>query len=179
MKFHVAWSSVINQNITLRAAVLGLSACCLCLTIAAVRLAVRQPLLIERECLSRVVTPVNTQVTPQEIDNFVHFVIPKRFDSDAVDSAVVLSSDEESFRNREQEELSKKSMSQRVVVVSVKEEGTNVTVDTDRILTIGKLRTALAFPLQISLSTTDRTSANPYGLVLKRVSQLKEEELKK
>lgn len=179
MKFTTAWASVLSQNVTLRASIAVLGVCTLVLSISTVKMALRDPLIIERECISKSRQPTSTKHTPSEVDTFVRMALTKRFDSDAVDAQVVLSTEENSFRGKEQDELAKRSMAQRILVNGMKVNGSDVTVDADRLISIGKVKSVIPFPVTVSLSTTDRTPANPYGLVIRRVSQIKQEESSK
>jgi hypothetical protein len=113
-----------------------------------------------------------------EIEGFVRMALSKRFDSDAMDFQLVLSTEESSFRVKEQSELAKRSITQRVIVNGLKVNGSNVSVDADRLFAVGKIKSVLPFPIVVNLSTTDRTPGNPYGLLLKGVSQSKQEETK-
>jgi hypothetical protein len=176
MKFTTAWANVLTQNLTLRAGVLLLALCALVFSISTVRLALRDPIVIERECFSKAMTPMSTKHTSAEIDAFIRVAIGKRFDSDATDYQVYLSDAESGFRGKEQTELSKRGMSQRIIVNSTKVDGSNVTVDADRLIAVGKIKSVLPLPVTVNISTTDRTAANPYGLVMRRVSQIKQEE---
>lgn len=176
MKFTVAWANVISQNITLRAVVGILTLCSIFFSIALARMAVREPLIIERECFSKTATPVSSKHTDKELETFIRVAIPLRFDSKASDYRGYLSDDELTFRIKEQDDLTKKGMSQRVVVNAVKVEKDTFTIDADRIFSVGKVRSALSFPLVVELLSTGRTGSNPYGLILRRVKQVTEKE---
>ncbi len=176
MKFTVAWANVISQNITLRIVVGVLTLCSLFFSIALARLAIREPLIIERECFSRTLNSSNGKHNDKEIENFIRVAIPLRFDSKTSDYRSYLSDDEISFRMKEQDDMIKKGMIQRVLVTNIKIEKDLFTVDTDRIFSLGKVRSALSFPLTVELLSVTRTASNPYGLILKRVKQVVEKE---
>jgi hypothetical protein len=175
MKLTTAWSNVVSQNLTLRATVLILGLCSLVFSITTVRLAVRDPLIIDRECVSKAVTSANAKHSSPEIDGFVRMALGKRFETGAADSEVFLSDEENGFRAKEQDELSKRNVTQRLIINSLKIDGSTVNIDSDRILSIGKIKSAIAFPLVVTLSTVDRSTANPYGLSIRRVAQAKPE----
>jgi hypothetical protein len=139
----------------------------------------RDPLVIERECITRQVRPVSAKVTAEEIERFARFVIPKRFDSDATDSGSFLTPAELATRAKELDELSGKGMLQHVIVNSVKVDGSVVLVDADRLLSFCKLRSALPLQLKLALATTDRSPGNPYGLLLEDATTVIEEGNKK
>lgn len=176
MKYTVAWANALSQNSILKATVgvLLVSTFIFCLT--TVKLAVKGPFIIERECYSRTLTTADSKHSQTEMEQFIKVALPKRFDSDGADFRSVLSEDEIQFRAKEQEDLSKKGVSQRVNITSVKMEGSSATVEADRVLSAGKIRSALFFPLKVTLATTSRTPSNPYGLILKRVSQVQVED---
>lgn len=178
MKLINAWSQVTSQNVTLRFVICCLAICTFALAVCSVRLALKDPLVIERECFSRMLTPADPKHTAAEIENFIRVALPKRFDTRAQDAFAFLSPEERNFRNREQDDLSKKGITQRCFVNTVKVDGNAVTVDADRVISVGKIKSALAFPLTVTLASTDRTPANPYGLVLQRVSAINTEENK-
>jgi hypothetical protein len=104
--------------------------------------------------------------------------LSKRFDSKVLAPQYFLSSEEQGFRLREQDELKTRGVTQRVITNEIKVEGDNVSVDSDRILSSVSIRSAVSFPLVLSLSQTDRTQENPYGLLLSRVTQPKSKEAK-
>lgn len=174
MRFTTAWASVLSQNVTLKVVVLILAMCSIVLSIAAAKLALREPLLIERGCFTKTIGTTDTKHTGAEIEGFAKAALAKRFDTDAQGFKEFLADDEVSYRNKEQDELSKKGMTQRVLVNSVKINGSSLTVEADRILSLGKIRSALIFPLHITIGTTERTDGNPYGLIIKQVSPIQE-----
>lgn len=176
MKFTNAWANVISQNITLRLVVGVLTLCSLFFCIALARLSVREPLVIERGCFSNVAAPSSGKHTDLEIENFLREAVPMRFDSKAADFRAFLSDDELVFRIKEQEELSKKGMTQKVIVNGTKIEKDTFTIDADRLFSIGKVRSALPFPLAVDLRSVNRTASNPYGLILKRVMPITDKE---
>ena len=78
----------------------------------------------------------------------------------------------EEIKNRENEqtELKRREIKQRLVVNTVKKQGDDYFVDADRILSVGQIRSAFQMPLTVSVAKNSRTSGNPYGLVLVKVS---------
>lgn len=180
MKFTAAWVEVLNQNLILKAVAGTLAICSLVVSIAAARLALKEPLIIERGCYSEVAYPIDSKHTTAEIEAFVKTAIPARFDTQAADPIGIffLSDEEFQFRKKEQEELSKKGLSQKVIVASVKVEESKVLVEADRIIGAAKMRSAVYFPLVVELRSISRSPKNSYGLILKRVSEAKTEESK-
>ncbi len=172
MKFSTAWANILTENHLLKATVALLGLVTIIFSVGLARLAVRQPLLLERECGTRYVSPVDLKHSNREIDYFIKTALPMRFDTDAVDYKSVLSDDEVGFRVREQDELKKKQIIQRVLINSIKADGDSYVVDTDRILSTGKIRSALQLVVRVQLASVSRTQTNPYGLIMKRASQV-------
>lgn len=176
MKFTEAWIEVINQNNLLKAALAVSTVCTFVLCVTVVQLALRDPLVIERECYSRTVAPATTKQTAAEIEGFVRFALPRRFDTEAVDSRVLLGEEEFAYRLKEQDDLARKGMKQKVFPSEVKVTEKGVEVQADRILSVGAIRSNVPFALNVQVTATSRTPANPYGLVIQRVSQTNKEE---
>ncbi|MGK5085322.1 hypothetical protein WDW37_18710 [Bdellovibrionota bacterium FG-1] len=176
MKFTHAWAATSAQNVTLKVGLVALGICTLALTITTARLALKEPLVIERGCLSRTVslTPGN-QHSATEIETFVREAITQRFNSDWAPQPGFLSPDEEAQRLAEQKELSARGMTQKVIVNGVKSSNDTVTLDADRLISVGSIRSAFLFSLTLTLASTPRSESNPYGLMLIKISQPKGE----
>lgn len=171
MRFTNAWSAVLSQNIALRTMLITLSICLGLVTILAVKMGFEEPIVIERGCYAKVATKGSSERTGEEIEAFLKIALSQRFDSGVQTSSEVLSQDEISFKKQEQQELSSKNMLQKVIVNSVKVSGAEAKIEADRVISVGQIRTALSFPLTISIGTTSRSESNPYGLYVNRVSQ--------
>lgn len=174
MKYTVAWANVLTENSVLKVTVVGLFVAVFIFMFATVKLSLRAPFIVDRACYSKVATPGDNKHTIGETEQFVRVAVEKRFNTEAQDFRALLSEDEVQFRFREQEDLAKKGIVQRIVVGNVKIEGTNAIVDSDRILAAGKVRSALFFPIKVTLASTDRSEGNPYGLILRKASQIQE-----
>jgi hypothetical protein len=176
MRFTAVWTRTLTQNVTLRVLLIALTVTTLVLAASTVRLAVREPLVVERGCATTAARTGPAKRTNEEIDAFVRLALAKRFDTKATEAQLFVSPEEYGFRLKEQQELKARGISQRVIVNDVSLQGTAVKVDADRLLSAPNLRTAVTFPLTLDLAQTDRTETNPYGLVLSRVSQTKTKE---
>ena len=108
--------------------------------------------------------------TSVEIEAFVKEALRHRFDTDATPNAEFLSVDEFRLRAKEQDELQRRQMRQRVLVNGVTKNGDAITVDSDRLISVGTIRSAFTFPLTLTISSVTRSEANPYGLVLVKVT---------
>src|SRR3954471_22887364 len=102
MRLITAWTDVLNQDLTLRIVILLMSACTFLFAVTTLRLALRDPLVIERECLTVARAHSSAKHTAGEIESFIRVSIPKRFDSDALDVSEMLSPQEKAYRDREQ-----------------------------------------------------------------------------
>lgn len=174
MRFTTAWARVITENITLKVILIALSIVTVVLCVVTSQLALREPLIVERACQTKAIQAGSTKHTSQEIEAFLKEALALRFNSDAVASRDLLSNDEFGFKVQEQKSFEQKNIKQRVIVVAVDNTKNPVVVDTDRILSVGTIRSAFAFPLAVRLSTVQRTESNPYGLLLEKVDQVKE-----
>jgi hypothetical protein len=108
------------------------------------------------------------------MEQFIKSSLEKRFNTEAQDVRAYIAEEEVQYRFKEQEDLAKKGITQKLIVNSIKVEGSTATVDSDRIMSAGKVRSALFFPLKVTLASSDRTASNPYGLTLRKVSQIQE-----
>jgi hypothetical protein len=175
MKFHLAWADVISQNVLLKFVIFALTLCLLGFGLATLKLSLREPLLIERACITQsVYRAANTEHTETEIRSFLEIALSQRFDTESVADTSLISETEKLNRKKEQEELKNLGMRQRVLVnpESVQIQGAIVRLDVDRLIKTATLRMDLLFPLVLKLASTERTSSNPYGLTLQNASSL-------
>jgi hypothetical protein len=178
MRFNIAWAAVAAQNVTLKVGVVALSLVSIALAITTARLSFREPILIERGCMTRVLDPGSTAHSNAEIETFTREAVRQRFNSDATPIPDYIAADELVARARELKELGTRSMTQFVAVRGLKVNGNTVTIDADRLISIAQIRSAFLFPLTVTVATTARTENNPFGLQLVKVEQPKQEERK-
>ena len=178
MRFTEFWAELLSQNNALKWGLVSVSILSITLATGLISMATKEPLIIERGCFDKALNPVSAKQTDEEVERFVRVALAKRFDTDAQDAQVFLAADEYATRQKEVEDFSKKGMSQRVIVNTVKVGEKSVVVDADRIISIGKIRSALPLPLILKLKTTDRSNGNPYGLVLSDATLVSAEEKK-
>ncbi|MGE4107745.1 MAG: hypothetical protein AB7F66_11060 [Bacteriovoracia bacterium] len=175
MRFSQAWAKVSSQNVTLRTALLALSIAFTALSIVAIKAALKDPLLIERSCYSTVIVSGTEARTPSEIESFIREALSQRFNTESNALSEYLSLDEMKNREQEQSEFKRREMRQRIVINAITQNGSVVSVDSDRLITVGSIRSAFSFPLQVSVSSVTRTTSNPYGLILTKVSPTSKE----
>lgn len=178
MRFSTAWARVAAQNVTLKVATVTLAIVANVQLIAIFGLLSRKPIVIERACYSQSLTVKNTEPTKDEIKSFLLEALPMRFDSDGYLKEGFLAIEELSNREKEQASLKQRQMAQRIIISMITVEGKNITAKADRLVSIGKIKSALSFTLKISLQQTNRTESNPYGLVIESISQIEEKENK-
>ena len=175
MRFPNAWALVARENVALKWATTSLALVCVALATILAFEASTPPVVIERGCISRELKSAQVAATAAEVEAFVKEALSQRFDSDSTASPAFLSLDELAARERDVRELENRKMRQRVLVNAVKRDGDHALVDADRLISVGAIRSALVFPLALTLGSVSRTEANPYGLVLIRVEPKKSE----
>ncbi len=169
MRFHVALDSLEKENQILRFSVIGLLVLSVVLCSGILYASMKDPLIIERACFSKSLSLANANPTKEETASFLEIALRERFDSENQDSRY-LTADQLTARVREQAELSKQKLTQKVIVnkVEVTEDGT-ISIDADRFISTGDVRTVLRFPLKVEIAKVTRSDANPYGLLLTNV----------
>lgn len=175
MKFASAWAEIAKQNLTLKVAIASLSFCSALLAIVSLKLALREPLVVERSCFNRALKTVDPRRTKEEIEAFVRIALEMRFNTDAKAANEMIANAEVVNRTQEQKELASRQIRQRLVINSVGVEDSDVTVEADRLLTVGSIRSALPMSLKVRVESQERTDSNPYGLILTNVKQAKTE----
>ena len=135
----------------------------------------KDPLIIERGCDSKIAEIQSSSQTKEEIENFIKIALSTRFDSDLKnDPALYLMENLQTVRNKEQADLKNKGIDQRVIVRSIKFDQSKYIVEADRLISIGKIRTAVPLDLIVDISSKVRSVSNPYGLILTFVDQIKD-----
>lgn len=174
MKFTTAWAEIASQNVTLKFTVGALSICCIVLAFTLIKLALKDPLILDRGCATLVSSLSDAKHTDQEIRSFVGLALQERYDSMGAVSHY-LSDAELAKREQEQKNLSEKKIVQRIFVNSVIIEKDLILVQADKLLSVGNIRSAFMFPIKAQIKRTDRGEANPYGLILNDVTPVKVE----
>lgn len=169
MRFTEAWANVARENTLVKVVALVLAATTLTLGVVSAKLSLKTPIIIERACFPRVASLGTQAATAQEVESFIREAVTQRFDTNAAVQSEYFSLEELKTRDQEQAELKRREMKQRVTVEGVAKSGDFITVEADRILSVGTIRSAFAFPLKITIEPTTRTEGNPYGLVLTKV----------
>lgn len=166
MRFHVALDSLEKENQVLRYSVLGLLLLSVVLCSGILYASLKDPLVIERACYSKSVQLAGASATKEEVAGFLDLALKARFDSEVQDSRY-LTAEQLTTRAREQSELAKQKLTQKVFVngVTTAADG-SLLIDADRFIATGDVRTVLRFPLKVEIARINRSEANPYGLLL-------------
>lgn len=176
MRFSQAWSHIATQNNVLRIATLFVCATSFIAILLLIKLAMKEPLIIERSCFNSALESKNINQTPQETENFIREALNQRLNSDALLNSDYFSLDELRSRENELLEFKKRDIKQKIFVNSIQSKNGNYIVDIDRLLVAGTIRSAFQVSLLVSISQTPRSNSNPYGLVVIKIQQNKPEE---
>lgn len=166
MKYTEAWASVSSQNSILKGAVVSLSLVTVVLALVTIKTSFEESVVIERGCFTTLANTVNSKHTLPEITQFLKMSLSQRFDSDVQPVDHIVAFDELALRNTEQKELESRNIFQRVIINGVEETPEGFKVDTDRIISVGDVRSAFRFTLIAKIESVSRSLSNPYGLIL-------------
>jgi hypothetical protein len=155
----------------------------LCLSIVSLTFAIflaldvsKEPIIVERACETKLLASASSSQTKDEIEAFVKEGVALRFNTQVTrDPAAFMVQDLFVSRVKEQDELKKSGIDQRVIVRSTRLDGDKFVVEADRLVAVGKVRSAIPIVLFAKISSKGRSLTNPYGLVLISVDQQKEE----
>lgn len=178
MRFTTAWAKVAAQNVTLKVATVIMAVVTIVQLVIISGLASRDPIVIERSCFSRAIASKSPEPNKDEIKAFLLEALPMRFDSDGYFKEGFLSLEESAARDKEQTTLKQRQMNQRIIISNVVFSEKDVVVLADRLVSIGKIKSALPLNLKITLQQTNRTEANPYGLIISSITQIEDKENK-
>lgn len=176
MRFSTAWAKTASQNVTLKVATVTLTVICLAQLSVITGLSFKDPIVIERACYSKIAKAKNPEPTQDEIAAFITETLPIRFDSNSILKDGVLAIEETIAREKEMVTLKSRQMTQRVLVTNVKFEGQDILVQTDRLISVGKIKTILPLNLKVTVQQTTRSESNIYGLIISSISQIEEKE---
>ncbi len=166
MKYTEAWATVSSQNSILKGAVISLSLVTIVLSLVTIKTSFEEPIVIERGCYTTFANTVKSKHTLAEITQFLKMSLSQRFDSDVQPVDHIVAFDELALRNTEQKEFQSRNILQRVFINGVEETPDGFRVDTDRIISVGDVRSAYRFTLIAKVESVPRSLSNPYGLIL-------------
>lgn len=175
MRFLSAWEGISNQNTVLKLIVAALTISLVTVAGALAFSTQKPPLVIERACFSKAAKTQVATLTKNEIEVFFRLAVEKRFNTNAGETESYLSLMQRELRRIEQDELKNRGMKQLVFVNQVKVDGEKISLDCDRLISVGEVRSALPFRLSAKIETVERTEINPYGLVLTEIENINKE----
>lgn len=178
MKFTTAWAKTAAQNVTLKIATMVLAVISVIQLFVIGGLATRDLPVVERGCFSRPLQAKPLDPTKNEIEAFLIEALPMRFDSNGYLKNGFLSIEETVSREKEQATLKQREIRQKIIIQDVKNEGKEILITADRLLSVGKIKSALTLNLKVIVQQSNRTESNPYGLILSSVIQIEEKEEK-
>ena len=179
MKYTEAWASVVSQNFSLKLVSTILGIVSIVLGMINLKLSFKDAVIIERGCSSRAIQPIKDDHSKSEIEYFLREALSQRFDTQVQASDGLLSPDELKLRDQEQKEFSSRNMKQRVILNSVTESSEGFKLETDRIISVGDVRSAFKFSLLVKLESKVRSLSNPYGLLIVSTKQVDDKDPKK
>lgn len=165
MKYTNAWSEMASQNRTLKLVTFFLFAICLTLSVITLKISFKEALIIDRGCFSSALNAGKDERTFTEIESFIKAALAERFDSDSLHKGFI-TADEKKLKDLEQKEFLSRNIKQKVIVNSVSQTKEGFIVNSDRLISVGDIRSAFRFPLNILIQTQNRSEYNPYGLIL-------------
>lgn len=176
MKFTEAWAGVAQENVVLKFTVAGLIIANAMTAFAVTTFALKKPLVIARGELTKTVKLSDDAPTEAEVDQFVRTALIQRFDSNASIDENLFVLGETKNRQSELKEMASRNMDQKIIVNQVTVADKAVTVDADRIIKVGEVKTILPFPLKVKIVSVDRSAHNPYGLKVSEVTKIEPKE---
>jgi hypothetical protein len=178
MKFTTAWATTQSQNIVLKMALLLITGCAVVFATIAAKALLKEPLLIERSCLTQIIEDSSTKHTDDEISQFIASSMGQRFNPSETPIQSMFSPKEIEFKTQELKELKDRGMDQKIIIHTTKVSGNDVEIDADRLIMVGNVRSAFRFPLKAKIASTQRSLDNPYGLKVVKVERVQTEEKK-
>ena len=169
MKFTEAWSKIVSENSILKFTIVCLSTLTLFLGISSMKLALKDPIVVERSCFAKAANLGDGKRSSQEIESFLKEALSQRFDTALQSSLGYVSSDELTLRDKEQKDLQSRKLVQKVILNGVQIGEKGILVDLDRLISVGDIRSAFKFPVAVKIETISRSDVNPYGLILTEV----------
>lgn len=172
MKFNIAWANIANENVSLKYALIFTLGFGVFLGVGFLRLALKDPIVIERSCSTQMMKAVNSKPTVEEMKIFSREALMQRFSSEISANKEFLSPIELAAKKNEEGSLQKKKVSQNVIVRSVVNVKEKIYAEVDRVFMMGDSRPAYSTKLLLDIQATARTEANPYGLILNKITFL-------
>ena len=179
MKLDVAWAEELARNSVLKILFGAMTLISIVLGVGLVQAATREPLVVERSCMTSLANVASADHSEEEIEAFVTRAVKERFDHRMELAAPLFAGSIVAQHGTELEQYKRRGMRQTVVINQIAINGAEVTVDADRILSVGDVRVALRFGMKIKVSKVPRSSLNPWGLIIQNIQIVKDKKNEK
>lgn len=180
MRFSSAVDSLTKENQFLRTTIKLLILAVLSLGLTVLFLHNRAPVVVERSSHGLEIVNMTTLTrTEQDISRALQLMVKARFDSGAINPEVFLTKRQMELRQAEQQDMKTRGLSQNVVVRKSQITKDEATIEFDRVLAIGEVRSALKTKIKVAFEEVEPTELNPYGLKLALASPIEQKEEKR
>jgi len=176
VRFTKAWADVASENLVLKFAIVGLVGATISLAFGLTTYALKEPLLIERGKITKILNPVSSDHTETEIIGFLKMSLPQRFHQTEVINENYFAKGEVLNKAKELKEMESKGVDQKILVNHIEIREGVAEVDADRILMLGTIKSIMPFPLTVKIASVERSKLNPYGLKTVEVTRVKKKE---
>ncbi len=153
------------------------SVLCATFAVSTLYLAMRDPVIIERDGITLTTKDkASTERTHAELEGFMKLALEARFESkldSKVNSKSYLSMQMLKARELEQADLKKSGLTQKMLLDSISVSKNEMLVKADRLVKSKQLSSVFPLLFKVKLDETTRSGTNPYGLVLREVTQVK------
>lgn len=174
MKISTAVDSLTKENKNLRLTVKLLLIVLLCMGAVVMALSNKKPLVVERTSSGlQIVRATPLKRTKIDIIQATKLMLKARFDSHVLNPDLYLTEDELNLRNAEQVDLKSRGITQNIVFRKAQISKDNATVDFDRVLAIGDVRSDFPTVAKIAYVEVEPNTLNPYGLKLALIVPIK------
>jgi hypothetical protein len=176
MRFTKAWADVASENLVLKFVIVGLIGATVSLAFALTTYALKEPLLIERSKITKILRPVSAEHTETDITGFLKMTLSQRFHQSEEINENYFAKGEVLNKAKELKEMDSKGVDQKILVNHIEISEGVAEVDADRILMLGNIKSIMPFPLTVKIASVDRSKLNPYGLKTVEVTRVKKKE---
>ena len=167
MKFSSTVDSLSKENGFLRTVVKILILAVMLLSLAVLFLHDKEPTVVERSSRGlEIVRMTSLKRTEQDVEQALRLMLKSRFDSGAIAPDIFISKRQLELREAEQKEMKSRGLAQNTVFRKAMVTKDAATIDFDRVLAIGEIRSALKTVVKVTFEETEPTELNPYGLKL-------------
>lgn len=137
----------------------------------------KPPVMVERTSHGlEIVRPMDFSVDEVNTKTAVTLMIRARFNTDAISPELFLNQKQLVLRDNEQKELKSRSMHQTVIVRAIEINKDQATVDMDRVISVGEIRSALRTKIRVRIEEEQPNELNPYGLLLSLADPIEQKE---